>query len=103
MDILYIYIYIHTYILSSRIEVQKSIANTKAAEHMKALEDFYLMATKTIAFDNSILGLSPMEPTRAASLFLVHHTARAASGRLVPTHIRSLAAAAVRETGNPMA
>ena len=35
------------------------------------------------------LGLSPIEPTRAASLFLVYHTARAASGRLVPTRIRS--------------
>ena len=46
------------------------------------------------------LGLSPIEPTRAASLFLVYHTARAASGRLIPTRIRSLAAAAVREAGN---
>ena len=42
------------------------------------------------------LGLSPIESTRAASLFLVYHTARAASGRLVPTHIRSLAASAAR-------
>ena len=40
------------------------------------------------------------EPTRAASRFLVHHTVRAASGRLVPTRFRSLAAAAVREAGN---
>ena len=48
------------------------------------------------------LGLSPIEPTRAASLFLVYHTARAASGRLVPTRIRSLAAAAVREAGSPL-
>ena len=38
------------------------------------------------------LGLSPIEPTRAASLSLVYHTARAASGRLVPTPlIRALA------------
>ena len=49
------------------------------------------------------LRLSPIEPIRAASLFRVYHTARAASGRLVPTRIRSLAAAAVRETSNPLA
>ena len=48
------------------------------------------------------LGLSPIEPTRAASLFLVNHTARAASGRLVITRIRSLAAAAVREASSPV-
>ena len=47
-----------------------------------------------------LLGLSPVEPTRAASLFLVYHTARAASGRLVPTRIRFLAAAAGREGGS---
>ena len=46
--------------------------------------------------------LSAIEPTRAVSLFLVYHTARAASGRLVPTRIRSLAAAAVREAGSPL-
>ena len=36
-----------------------------------------------------LLGLSPLEPTRAASPLLVHRTARAAVGRLVPTRIRS--------------
>ena len=42
----------------------------------------------------------PIEPTRVASVFLVYHTARAASGRLVPTRIRASAIAAVREATN---
>ena len=44
------------------------------------------------------LGLSPIEPTRAAG----YDTTRAASGRLVPTRICSLAAAAVREARSPV-
>ena len=50
----------------------------------------------------AFLGPFPIEPTRAASQFLVYHTEGAANGRLVPTRVRSLAAAAVRETGNPL-
>ena len=49
-----------------------------------------------------LFGLYPIESTRAASLFLMYHTARAAGGRLVSTRTRSLAAAAVREAGNPL-
>ena len=51
----------------------------------------------------ALLGLFPVEPTRAASQFLVYRTTRAVYGWLVPTRSRSLAVAAVGEEAvNPL-
>ena len=45
----------------------------------------------------SRLGLSPAAPQRAAAMFLLYHTARAALGCHSPPRLLELARAAVRE------
>ena len=71
----YIYIYIYTY-----IHIGASCSASSAAPPPRHRPD---VATNS-------------------SMFLVYRTAGAASGRLVPTRIGSLAAAAGREAGSPL-
>ena len=51
------------------------------------------------AFDDAIsrIGLPPAVPQRAAAMFLLYHSSRAALGRLTPPRFLELARAAVRE------
>ena len=108
---IYIYIYIHTYILrgwqntvGSLIELFWLKKNNHGPQFIGICAKnrgvrFHRIrgfarniehgATHVSGLQLCFSDSSPIEPTRAASLFLMYHTDRAASGRLVPNRIRS--------------